>query len=232
MIDIGSWPITCSNRPALGQLSNQWALGRGGSMTQRQQVVSEKNALTVLHGLSILCFDEEFWIDAKPKKSFFIILCLVKVIAEGFGKQVSRMNVFVYPAVTVCLGLFVFAAVHGCGFVSRLSVVIIHNHMASQLRSSSAERSKETPVALCPKLQAGLQKMRWSLPYKNNKVPMTLTCVDLSKTDQHHFRILYIDKVANFKYPIWFEVGFGRISVWCTLVSMSFTKTKDNTAKQ
>lgn len=119
-----------------------------------------KNALTVLHGLSILGLNEEFLIDTEPKKSFFISLCFVKVIAEGFGKQVSRRNVFVYTAVYICIGLFVFVAVHGCGFVSSLSVAIIHNHMDSQLRWSSAERSKETPVALCLKLQAALQKMR------------------------------------------------------------------------
>jgi len=53
-IDVGYWPITCSHRSALGQLSSQWALRRGGPMTQRQQVVSGKNALTVLHGLFIL----------------------------------------------------------------------------------------------------------------------------------------------------------------------------------
>ncbi|KAL1255182.1 hypothetical protein QQF64_013243 [Cirrhinus molitorella] len=51
-----------------------------------------KNALTVLHGLSILGFNEEFLIDAKLKKSFFVILCLVKVIAEGFGKQQVTMS--------------------------------------------------------------------------------------------------------------------------------------------
>ncbi|XP_018925741.2 cingulin-like isoform X1 [Cyprinus carpio] len=61
-------------------------------MTQRQQVVSEKNALTVLHVLSILGLNEEFLIDTKLKKSFFILLCLVKANVEGFGKQQVTMS--------------------------------------------------------------------------------------------------------------------------------------------
>lgn len=66
-----------------------------------------KNALTVLHGLFILVLNKEFFIATKPRKGFFIILCLLKVIVKDLGKQVSRRNVFVYSAVYICLGLFV-----------------------------------------------------------------------------------------------------------------------------
>lgn len=66
-------------------------------------------------------------------------------------------------------------------------------------------------------------------PLYNNKVSVTLICVDLSRTDQHHFCIL-LTKLLILNIP--YDLKAVLIAYLCTFVSISFTKSKDNTTKQ